>query len=250
MLDEEEIETADARIQAKHPLATVPLSKVFPFCKPCCFCTFKEKKRKIEIFMSEECHEQTQQLEKIIKKYADKPYVGTGRDDNYFGMLERLYQATKRNDHHDEEITGDENGDHGSNPYSRLGFGFEAYFRMIWCYFLLFTLFSIMLIPTLATYKAANGFGQNSRLVSNAEYSLGNMGFSDSDCMVQYAMLPQNRTLSCAAGKFSELNFLGIIPDSFSPTYNGSAYCGPASKGHESDYSYLANITMCSEAGF
>jgi hypothetical protein len=76
------------------------------------------------------------------------------------------------------------------------------------------------------------------------------MGFSDTDCMVQYAMLPQNRTLSCAVGKFTELNFLGIIPDTFAPNYNGSAYCGPAATAHEYPYTNLTNITMCSEQGF
>ena len=85
VLDEEELEQARARIQTKHPLGVIPLRAVFPFCGPCCWCHFKEKKKKINIFMAEECHEQKEQLEKIIDKYAQKPYVGTGKDDKYFG---------------------------------------------------------------------------------------------------------------------------------------------------------------------
>jgi len=136
------------------------------------------------------------------------------------------------------------------NPYNELGFGFVAYFRMIWCYTLLFSLFSVMILPVMFIYKGHDGFGQNSRVTNDATYSLGNMGFSDADCLIQYAVLPQNRTLTCAVGKFTELNYMGIIPDSMQPEDKGGAYCGSAETAKDNTkYGNLTNITDCSYYG-
>ena len=48
-------------------------------------------------------------------------------------------------------------GAKGNDPYATLGFGFEAYFRMIKCYLCLFLLFTLLSLPILGMYYTGSG---------------------------------------------------------------------------------------------
>jgi hypothetical protein len=88
---------------------------------------------------------------------------------------------------------------------------------MIKCYFALFMVFSVMCVPILYIYQSQDGL-KGTRVPSNAKYSLGNMGFSESLVVMQWAEIPNNRTIECATGQMLELNTWGVIPNSAKPT--------------------------------
>jgi hypothetical protein len=71
---------------------------------------------------------------------------------------------------------------HQTDPYSRLGYGWLAYFNMLWAYTCLFTLFTILLIPTYYLFVQSDGMnGEHSSFYVN--YSLGALGFSGTTCL-------------------------------------------------------------------
>ena len=84
-----------------------------------------------------------------------------------------MAKATKFSAHSD--------GD-GGDIYDKLGFGFTAYFRMLWNYMCLFLLFTVLLLPTYYIYGSHGGMPAAEKVQA---YSLGNMGFSGSFCINQ-----------------------------------------------------------------
>jgi hypothetical protein len=67
----------------------------------------------------------------------------------------------------------------GSDIYDRLGFGYTAYFRILLCYMIMFSIFTLVCIPTFMIYNSHSGIKDAVKVQS---YSLGNMGFSGSYC--------------------------------------------------------------------
>ena len=80
------------------------------------------------------------------------------------------------------------------DPYNELGFGFKAWFNMLWTFILLFSLFTIIMLPALFIYGRTDGLyvESNAAKTSLAKYSLGNLGFSGATCISQYVGLNGN----------------------------------------------------------
>ena len=78
----------------------------------------------------------------------------------------------------DEDLTPED-------PYNELGFGFKAWFNMLWTFIILFSLFTIIMLPALFIYGRTDGLyvESNAAKTSKAKYSLGNLGFSGSTCI-------------------------------------------------------------------
>jgi hypothetical protein len=239
VLDADEVAEADAIISKLHPLSTVPFKKVFPFCKLCCPFGCKKKIRSLNVFMCNEFVDQDANLERILQQYNTE-FEGTGKDDKYTQKLRATKEALDRDEDPDVDFnTMDAKGD----VYAKLGFGFEAYFRMIKCYLGLFVAFSLMALPAMYIYQSQDGL-KGSRVPSNAKYSLGNMGFSESVVINQWAEIPNNRTLECATGEMLQLNSWGVIPASSPPVQDQSAFVGTQAEAATEGYT---NIVACSE---
>jgi hypothetical protein len=72
------------------------------------------------------------------------------------------------------------------DPYNQLGYGFESYFKVLFNYFCIFLLFSVMMIPVFHCYSQYEGLVINGTEDAGrywTKYSLGNMGFSGTKCI-------------------------------------------------------------------
>jgi hypothetical protein len=78
-----------------------------------------------------------------------------------------------------------------NDPYNQLGYGFESYFKVLFNYSCIFLLFSVMMIPVFNRYSQYDGLvmikGTDDAGRYWTKYSLGNMGFSGTKCITQYA---------------------------------------------------------------
>ena len=77
---------------------------------------------------------------------------------------------------------------HGKDPYDELGAGFQAYFTMLRSFTCLFLVFTVIMVPVFMIYESQHGL-DGTYNYQNAKYSLGNMGFSSSQCVTQYTNL-------------------------------------------------------------
>ena len=132
----------------------------------------------------------------------------------------------------DEDLTPED-------PYNELGFGFKAWFNMLWTFILLFSLFTIIMLPAMFIYGRTDGLyvESNAAKTSKAKYSVGNLGFSGSTCISQYVGLSnKNREIVCLQGAIGELYSYGVLPNNFENKFSsetdkiefekGYAFCG------------------------
>ena len=98
--------------------------------------------------MCEEHVEQNATVNSILERYHAE-FEGKGADDKYNEKLQATFEALSKGE--DPDVDFKLAGSKG-DPYARLGYGFEAYFRMIKCYTILFIIFSLMCIPIYYLY--------------------------------------------------------------------------------------------------
>lgn len=84
-----------------------------------------------------------------------------------------------------------------------------AYKDLMYTFILLFTVLSIVMLPAMFFYKSGTGLTKPKSL---AQFSLGNLGYSTSQCVsVPYEL--KEIPLSCPFGTISEIKEFGINPD-------------------------------------
>lgn len=98
------------------------------------------------------------------------------------------------------------------DPYDSLGSGMQAYFKMLRFFTVLFLVFGALMVPTMIIYMSRGNL-KDTHSYDATKLTLGNMGFSSSQCISQYTNLEANRTLSCTTGKMSQLVYSGLIPN-------------------------------------
>jgi hypothetical protein len=75
----------------------------------------------------------------------------------------------------------------------------------------IFSLFTLLSIPAIGIFSANNGLeGLNN--YSKAKFSLGNLGFSDSNCLNTYIGMTESPNMKCKVGTFGDSFLFGIIP--------------------------------------
>jgi hypothetical protein len=107
----------------------------------------------------------------------------------YLGINEQEDQVAE-----DEEVDLDQEEakrtpggatDAKEDPYLQLGFGMCAYFNLLRSFILLFALLTFLAVPAIGIYSARSGL-KDLRNYDRSQYSVGNLGFSDSICETYY----------------------------------------------------------------
>ena len=99
------------------------------------------------------------------------------------------------------------------NPIAQLGFGIVAYVNILWTLIWTFTLYTILLIPTMMSFGEGTAYDSVPAAVKSSYLPnyLGNMGYSS----VQCASIPtdvQRLAMSCPYGTFGEFLDYGVNP--------------------------------------
>ena len=70
------------------------------------------------------------------------------------------------------------------NPLASLGFGIVAYMDMLWCLIWTFTLYTILLLPTLSFFSEGSAYDSVPAAVKSTylDTYLGNLGYSSVQC--------------------------------------------------------------------
>jgi hypothetical protein len=163
---------------------------VFPyigclFCS-CCFCCFKkaaeEDLEELRTAMAEERKEQEQTMNDILKRFGvDYQGVGPSADG-----------VPNAGDH---AMPSPEDDD----PMAALGFGFEAYWKMLSSLSVVFLIMTVLFIPNILFYQETGGM-KGLRNYGNDQFTLGNLGFSGYECIQQYTQLTSYQSVSCQTG--------------------------------------------------
>lgn len=83
------------------------------------------------------------------------------------------------------------------DPLKGLGFGFEAYWRMLYSMSAMFIVLSLIFLPEVIMCASVGGM-KGIRNYADSMFTLGNLGFAASNCISQYTNLTlTNRDLSC-----------------------------------------------------
>lgn len=99
-----------------------------------------------------------------------------------------------------------------ADPIAILGFGIVAYLDMLWCLFWTFTLYSLLLLPTLSFFSSGTAYENSKGGSSYLNTYLGNVGYAS----VQCAQIPAEvgkLSISCPYGTIGEIYDFGINND-------------------------------------
>lgn len=175
-LDHDEIEEARARILQLHPYARARIHKLFPFLG-CCFCECcfscesckkgaeEEIERMKETFRFEK-ETENENLEKVFQTFGC----------NYTGKGPTAVLPSN------EDVVADPEGE---DPLKGLGFGFEAYWRMLYSMAGMFIALTLIFMPEVIMCACTGGM-KGIRNYADSQFTLGNLGFSASNCISQY----------------------------------------------------------------
>ena len=95
------------------------------------------------------------------------------------------------------------------DPLKELGPGISSYHQLLMMLFALFFILTLIHIPVLNRFSHGTFYSESDGLF--AGLSLGNLGFSQTNC-VTYSMIKGNSApLKCADGQISELVDWGIV---------------------------------------
>lgn len=235
-LDKEEIEIALTKIDDLHPLYRMPVIEVLPYlCYPCRK-SKRNKKAAVEeqaplvsensrrdslIMLQEEIMDTDNRLNNIISNKAKaKEYEGTNFvQDELESKMEIMNQFNNPKAEND------------SDPFNGFGFGITAYFKMLRYLIFTYALMSVLAFGTIFLYANGNTIQVENFKDAMGFITLGNLGFSQSKCLMWYKDLDKDQTLRCSRGKISKVINRGIVPDISNFKFvNGttvpSDYCG------------------------
>ncbi len=136
-------------IKEGNPLEGYPLHAVFPVLRPCAPCC--EKKEKVD------------QQEPLL---ADDEEV----------------QASMKHHHQKKNDAGAVSEEEkNQDPYVILGFGMIAYRDLLFTMIIVFSILSVIMLPAMSFYNQHGGIAKALQKPL-AGYSLGNMGYSSTQC--------------------------------------------------------------------
>jgi hypothetical protein len=99
------------------------------------------------------------------------------------------------------------------DPYNALGFGMVAYRDLMLTLMCLWGACSLLMAPALHYYSSGSGYGGS--YGSYDKYSLGNFGYSTTEC--QTVPVDLNKiTMECTYGVISDIYYIGINPSNMS----------------------------------
>ena len=97
-----------------------------------------------------------------------------------------------------------------AEPLARLGFGIVAYTDILWVLILIFSLFSVMLAPTIFAFKGGEGYKNVApELIQYETGMIGNMGFSSVQC-AQIPVDVKKLNIMCSYGTIGNILDMGI----------------------------------------
>lgn len=188
-LEPEEIAEAKERIEELHPLYELPLHRVFPMWALCIKkCAKKPKARKIT-----PAEKHRIEMERLNK-------AGTDLEVSNVSINETLLGDADANPFPE-----------GEDPYLTLGFGMVAYFSMLKALILMFSIFTLLVLPVISIYGSYDGL-ESGNNYSKTKYSLGNMGFSEHICKHIFTQIDGKYQFACRTGTIESLEFQGILP--------------------------------------
>jgi len=94
------------------------------------------------------------------------------------------------------------------DPYLLYGFGIVAYFDLMKMLMLLFTVLSLLAVPSIYLFSSYSGI-PDAR--GYATFSLGNMGYNGPECF-QSPLATDSIILKCDQGAIAEVLDIGLIP--------------------------------------
>ena len=188
-LEQEEIDEAKQKIEEMHPLTNLPLHRVFPMWALCT----KKCARKTNTKHVSPAENHSKEMERLNK---------AGRVSNGSGVsIQELLLGSNDADPFPE----------GEDPYLRLGFGMVAYFSMLKALILMFSLFTLLVLPVIFIYGGYDGLKSGSNY-SKSKYSLGNLGFSENICKHIFTEVDGKYRFACRTGTIERLAYQGILP--------------------------------------
>jgi len=85
-------------------------------------------------------------------------------------MMDKTDKKQHRNARDQEELDKD--------PMLELGYGVISYRNLVWAFFLLFSFFSLIMVPCMFFYSSHDGVDME----SYAKSSIGNLGYAEAKC--------------------------------------------------------------------
>ena len=213
-LERDEQELAFLQISEMHPLAGARLATAFPvlcYCLRACSSEDAgidpESKRGKQL--TETARATDERLNRILETSDAEPYEGTAylRDmEKKFGLQRKSSSMNKKKKSHEHGPVPD--------PLAEFGFGITSWLGTLRFLFWLYVVLSVFAGAIMMYYKSFGGLDVRSGLRGVTQFSLGNVGFTESLCFFQYADIKRTRALQCRKGTLSRLQYLGMIADS------------------------------------
>ena len=98
-----------------------------------------------------------------------------------------------------------------ADPIKELGIGISTYHQLLIMLFCLFFLICLMHIPVIRTFSKYHFYKNNDNAGLYAQTSLGNMGFSRTDCQSSTLIEGSHQLLDCPTGTINKLVDWGIM---------------------------------------
>jgi hypothetical protein len=95
-----------------------------------------------------------------------------------------------------------------NDPLRELGPGISTYHQLLVMLFALFTILSLLHIPVLRSFLSYEFYDSNQGWIAGS--SIGNMGFSKTECQTSSMIHGNSHQLKCSSGVLSELVDWGI----------------------------------------
>lgn len=115
-----------------------------------------------------------------------------------------------------------------SDPIKELGSGISTYHQLLLSLFILFLILSIIHIPVIQSFRSYGFYDQDENSGIYAQWTIGSMGFSKTECHSTALFAGSGRELSCASGQITNLVDWGIVTrfeDHFKCKRNSAAFC-------------------------
>ena len=181
----DDISEAKEIIEETHPMMKTKMSDVLPFlkiCGRCCKGSPKDSKK-----------------EPLLKQRTKG------------GSLKKRMRKNKKKKNKSKSGRTD--------PYMIMGFGINAFFDMMVLLIYVFIGLTVLAIPAIAIFASSNGL-ENYRNYVTAKFSMGNMGYSASNCY-SISMGTGELLLNCNGGELSSLASVAASDDGLTPAKRG-----------------------------
>ena len=96
------------------------------------------------------------------------------------------------------------------DPLRELGPGISTYHQLLLLLFVLFLMLSLIHIPVMGLYQSYDYFKSNDGYSFFEANSLGNLGFSKTECLIEHMMKGNQANLKCNSGRITDLLDVGF----------------------------------------